>query len=152
MMFDEDARQVPLSRFCFHLGERFRYEYDFTAGWRLDIRLEQILPVEPARSTPTCTGGRRAAPPDGCAGARDYLERLDQHRRDLPLNDLAFMANTIQRLLDSGGDPKTIGDVAELREAMDRVSAYQEFQPDRFNRREANRWLWALAQDREVRP
>src|ERR1035437_2732561 len=34
--FSEDARQVRLSRFRLHEGERFRYEYDFTAGWALD--------------------------------------------------------------------------------------------------------------------
>src|SRR4051812_26488517 len=33
IVFDEDARLVPLSRFRLHCGERFRYEYDFTADW-----------------------------------------------------------------------------------------------------------------------
>jgi hypothetical protein len=42
--FNEDARQVRLSRFWLHDGERFRYEYDFTAGWVLDVRLEGALP------------------------------------------------------------------------------------------------------------
>jgi hypothetical protein len=31
------------------------------------------------------------------------------------------------------------------------VKAYQDFQPNRFDRRELNRKLRALAQDREVR-
>jgi hypothetical protein len=35
---------VPLSRFRLQCGERFRYEYDFTADWKLDIRLEGVLP------------------------------------------------------------------------------------------------------------
>jgi Plasmid pRiA4b ORF-3-like protein len=35
IVFQEDARRVPLSRFDLRCGERFRYEYDFTA--RLDI-------------------------------------------------------------------------------------------------------------------
>jgi hypothetical protein len=65
--FDEDAGQVPLSRFCLHDGERFRYEYDFTAGWALDVRLEQVLPWDAKRSVPVCTGEvgprrRRTAP------------------------------------------------------------------------------------------
>ena len=38
IVFQEDARRVPLSRFGLHCGERFRYEYDFTADWTLDIR------------------------------------------------------------------------------------------------------------------
>ena len=86
------------------------------------------------------------------AGARDYLERLDQHTPDLPLEDLALLADTLQRLLDSGGERKAIGDLAALRDALDRVTAYQDFQPNRFHRREANRRLRALSQHREVQP
>jgi hypothetical protein len=41
IVFREDARRVPLSHFRLHCGERFRYEYDFTANWKLDIRLEE---------------------------------------------------------------------------------------------------------------
>jgi len=37
IVFREDALRVPLSRFRLHCGERFRYEYDFTADWKLDI-------------------------------------------------------------------------------------------------------------------
>jgi hypothetical protein len=46
IVFREDARGVPLSRFRLHCGERFCYEYDFTADWRLDIRLEGVLPFD----------------------------------------------------------------------------------------------------------
>src|ERR1700741_77316 len=45
IVFRQDARRVPLSRFRLHCGERFRYEYDFTADWKLDIRLERVLPL-----------------------------------------------------------------------------------------------------------
>jgi len=31
IVFREDARRVPLSRFRLHCGERFRYEYDESA-------------------------------------------------------------------------------------------------------------------------
>jgi hypothetical protein len=41
--------------------------------------------------------------------------------------------------------------LAEVREAVDRVRAYQDFQPGKFDRRKLNRQLRALAQDREVR-
>jgi hypothetical protein len=59
----EDARRVPLSRFRLHCGERFRYEYDFMADWKLDIRLERALPFNPDRALPSCIGGSRAARP-----------------------------------------------------------------------------------------
>src|SRR5271166_5375117 len=47
VVFRDDARRVPLSRFRLHCGERFRYEYDFLADWKLDIRLERALLLIP---------------------------------------------------------------------------------------------------------
>jgi len=151
IVFREDARRVPLSRFRLHCGERFRYEYDFTADWKLDIRLERALPFDPKRALPSCIGGGRAAPPEDCAGAWDYLKRLHWHRSHLPIDEILIMVEAVRRILDSDGDRHAIGDLDELREAADRVKAYQDFQPDRFNRRELNLQLRALAQDREVR-
>jgi Plasmid pRiA4b ORF-3-like protein len=148
--FRDDAKRVPLSRFRLHYGERFRYEYDFTAAWKLDVRLERALPFNPDRALASCIGGSRAAPPEDCAGSLDYLKRLDWHRSHLPLEALNLMAEAVQRFLDSDGDPPAIGDLDELREAIDRVEAYQDFQPDRFDRRALNRQLRLLAQDREV--
>jgi len=148
LVFDEDARQVPLSRFQLHCGERFRYEYDFIANWKLDIRLEKRLPLDPGRPVPLCTAGRRAAPPEDCCGARDYLERLDQHR--YPFQDMAVIAEAVQRLLDSDGDRKAIGDLDELRESVERLEAYHQFQPERFERRQVNHELRAI--HHEVQP
>ena len=150
--FSEDARRVRLSGFHLHDGERFRYEYDFLAGWVLDVRLERVLPWDGNRPSPVCTGGSRAAPPDGCGGAMDYLERMDSHRRNVPIEDFVLMADAMQRLLDSGGDREAMGDLEELREVIDRVTAYQNFQPERFDRREANRQIQTLGQDRSVQP
>ena len=65
--FREDARRVTLSRFRLHCGERFRYEYDFMADWKLDIRLEQALPFDPNRALPSCIGGRSGASSSGAA-------------------------------------------------------------------------------------
>jgi hypothetical protein len=69
-----------------------------------------------------------------------------------PSRNSSLLAEALQRLLDSEGDRQAIGDLDELREAVDRVEAYRAFQPDRFDRWALNRQLRALAQDREVRP
>ncbi len=61
------------------------------------------------------------------------------------------MVEAMRRILVSDGDRHAIGDLDELREAVDSVKAYQNFQPDRFNRRELNLQLRALAQDSEAR-
>ena len=127
------------------------YEYDFTTDWKLDIRLERALPFDPNRTLPSCIGGSRVAPPEDCAGAWDYLERMDRHKYQPPIEELLIMAEAMQRFLDPDGDRRAIGDLDELREAVDRVKAYQDFQPGKFDRRELSRQLRALAQDREVR-
>jgi len=98
--FREDARRVPLSRFRLHCGERFRYEYDFMADWKLDIRLERALPFDPNRALPSCIGGSRAAPPEDCAGALDYLKRLDWHRSYLPVDDLRGCLKSLKPMRD----------------------------------------------------
>jgi len=54
------------------------------------------------------------------------------------------MAKAVSRLLDAQGDNTirdALGDLEELREAVERVEAYQRFQPDRFDRRKVNRRL-----------
>ena len=58
LVFHEDARQVALSHFQLHCGERFRYEYDFLANWKLDIRLDKRLPFDRSRPVALCTAGR----------------------------------------------------------------------------------------------
>src|SRR5690349_15594639 len=116
--FREDARRVALSRFRLHRGERFRYEYDFRADWQLDLRLERVLPFDPQGALPSCTGGSRAAPPEDCAGALDYLKRLERHRSHPPLEELNLMAEAMRRLLDAEGDRHALGDLDELREAL----------------------------------
>ena len=104
IFFREDVGRVPLSRFRLHCGERFRYEYDFTADWKLDIRLERVLPFDPKRALPSCIGGSRAAPPEDCAGTLDYLKRLDGHKNHPPLEELSLMAEAPQRWLEAEGD------------------------------------------------
>ena len=53
--FRDDPHRVRLADLGLRPTERFVYVYDFTDGCRLDLRLEQILVMDPGRST-------RAAP------------------------------------------------------------------------------------------
>ena len=89
-----DTRHVMLSAFGFHRGERFRYVYNYFAHWQCDLRLEAVLPYDSKRFYPVCTGGKRAAPPEDCAGTWAYLEQLDAHR----------YPPRCRRLLKSGGN------------------------------------------------
>src|SRR5260370_20631040 len=73
------------------------------------------------------------------------------HTSHLPIDELNIMAEAMRRFLDSDGNRHAIGDLDELREAVDRVKAYQDFQPDNVDRRELNRRLRTLTQDRQLR-
>jgi hypothetical protein len=68
--FGEDAAAVPLSWFGFRPTERFLYEYDFTAGWQIEVRVERVIQAAPRENhrIPVCIAGRQAGPPDGCGG------------------------------------------------------------------------------------
>jgi Plasmid pRiA4b ORF-3-like protein len=55
--FRDDARTVRLGELGLRAGERFTYEYNFTAGWLAELRVERIQPGEPGRVSPRCTGG-----------------------------------------------------------------------------------------------
>ncbi|MBK8325721.1 MAG: plasmid pRiA4b ORF-3 family protein, partial [Moraxellaceae bacterium] len=48
---------VKLSDFNFYHNERFRYEYDFGAGWVHEIRVEAFLEKNDKYSYPYCLQG-----------------------------------------------------------------------------------------------
>jgi hypothetical protein len=94
---DVDARQLPLTALRLHRGERFSYVYDFIDHWVCDFWLEAMLPVDPRRRSPLCTGGKRAGPPEDGGGVWANLQRVDQHH--IPLEGMATVASALDRLL-----------------------------------------------------
>ncbi|MHB1710668.1 MAG: IS1096 element passenger TnpR family protein [Acidimicrobiales bacterium] len=59
---------MSLADLGLRIGERFRYDYDFTDDWRHDIRVEQVMAADPNGQDPRCTGGRRSGPPEDYGG------------------------------------------------------------------------------------
>ena len=66
---------------------------------------------------------------------------MDRHHYEFPFEEFGKMAEAMRRWLDAGGGHQALGDLEELRQAVERVSEYQEFQPQRCDRREINRRL-----------
>jgi hypothetical protein len=141
---------MPLAALRLHRGERFTYVYNFIDHWVCDLQLEAMLPVDPRRRYPVCTGGKRAGPPEDCGGAWAYLQRVDQHH--IPLDAMAIVATALGRVLEADDQTpirQVIGDPETLREAVDQLDAYLQFQPEHFDRRQLNIQLRALAQKKE---
>jgi hypothetical protein len=69
--------QVALEQVLPAEGDGIRYTYDLGDNWEHDITLERVVPTGAETGRPRCTGGRRAAPPEGCGGVFGYRDLLD---------------------------------------------------------------------------
>jgi hypothetical protein len=143
MMFDDDPEKIRLGDFEFRLRERFLYEYDMYDSWEHDVRLEKILPCD-RRIYPQCTGGHRLAPPEDSGGARLSMEEGDPRWRKwwqtMPREELALMAEMVQRVLDSKSTQPIVADRERLVAALERVKGHHA-RRHRIDRREINQRL-----------
>jgi len=112
-----------------------------------------MLPVDPRRGYPVCTGGKRAAPPEDCGGTWAYLQEAEQSH--IPPEAMATIATALERRLKADGQTtirQVIGDRDAFREAVDQLDAYLQFQPEHVNRRAVNTRLRALDQPEGTLP
>jgi hypothetical protein len=136
-LFAEDAAVVPLSRFAFRPTERFLYEYDFTAGWQIEVRVERVIGVAPGAGNriPFCVGGRGASPPDNCGGPRAHTAlRRDALGRPMA-DDVDAVVAVLRRVAD--GDDAVLDDPAErfdFERAVSRLKAREPFLAEGFSR------------------
>ena len=76
------------------------------------------------------------------------MEMLDDHRYP-PINAMLVAAEVVRTLLEAGSQSsirEALGDMDELREAVDCLRDYHQFQPDKLNRRRVNAHLRAQIQ------
>ena len=99
--FSTDAKAVCLAEFGFRINERFLYEYDFGDLWEHQIRVEGVQPVQSKTVYPVCVAGSRAAPSEDCGGPDAYMDRMDDHRLDPPVDALLFISETLERVLNA---------------------------------------------------
>jgi hypothetical protein len=91
----EDAEEIRLDALQLRLNERFVYEYSFFEWWQHEIRLEQILPYQPRKQYPICTGGGRAAPREDSGGAEGFMRQQDHFSPGYMLARLLEIAEPI---------------------------------------------------------
>jgi Plasmid pRiA4b ORF-3-like protein len=139
--FDEDAAAVPLSGFGFRPNERFLYEYDFTAGWQVEVRVEKVNEEAPSEGhrIPVCIAGREPGPPDGCGGPRLHAER----RRDAVGCDMASDMDAVVAVLRrvADGDDAVLNDpeaFSDFKHAVSRLRSREPFLAEAFPRAAIN--------------
>ncbi len=128
--FPDDPDTVRLADFGFRTREWFVYEYNVTDSWQHEVRVEQILALDPQRHYPVCIGGKRAAPPEGCGGPRLFLERV----MELP--------GECDELLEQIEEAVVTGDMEWVCDQRERLASLRPWLAlDRFARLRANRRL-----------
>ena len=73
----QPASQVKLAEVIDKAGHKFIYVYDFGDDWQHAVKIEKILPPDPAVNPAIGLAGRRACPPENCGGIFAYGQMLD---------------------------------------------------------------------------
>lgn len=110
----ENERNVRLDKIAAN-GDTLIYEYDFGDGWQHKLKIEKVIPAEPAVHYPRCLAGKRACPPEDCGGTGGY-----------------------EHLLEVLRDPKH-EDYEEMREWIG-----GDYDPEAFDLGAVNRALWRI--------
>lgn len=127
-----DPYATTLASFGLRATERFSYQYDFIAGWKVQLRLEQILAPTDG-SDPVCVAGRRCGPPPQCVGPWDYLQFRGRY-------NLFTVAIRLGELIDT--PTRSPEEIDELREIRTWLGL------DRLDRRTLNRSLIEITTQR----
>jgi hypothetical protein len=110
-----DARLVRVRQLLPDVGRTLTYDYDFTAGWRHLVRLDQIRPPDALTKLPFCIDGARASPPEQCAGTFGYAELIAALREP----DDPWHAEFLEEI-DGSFDPEGFDPVA-VNDALSRL-------------------------------
>ncbi len=96
-----DLSRVRLADLRLRAGERFAYEYNYSAPWEHELRVEAVGPGLAGRRYPRCIAGQHACPPEWCPGP----EALDEIKAELLglsyVEDLQLMAEFGRAVLDA---------------------------------------------------
>ena len=107
-----DEYNVKLRDLGLKQGDRFGYVYDFGDNWEHTLRVEEIRVVDEHLRFPACLDGGRACPPEDVGGIGGYAEFLE-----------------------------ALADSSHPRHAEYLSWAGGDFDPERFDLKEANRRL-----------
>ena len=135
------STDVPLSHFRFRRNARFRYVYDMFCQWEHEIRVEERMCSDAGKRYPRCIGGAGACPPEDCGGPDAYHTRRDEATGLDAMDDLALVADTVERVL-IGKDSSCLDDDDtrwRLEVAVERLGSRARFLETTFSRGAVNR-------------
>lgn len=149
LFFDDNPFQVKLSDFKLRPGERFEYEYDMGDFWQHDIRIEQVLPLDPRKTYPVCIAGAGDCPPEDSGGPPGYQRLLEERYSWEAMEQVrADVLLVAQRLLDfCDGGPRPTYEDEDFMDALERMREREADAPISFKRRTVNAALCKLVKE-----
>lgn len=72
----EDDRDLTLVDLDLAKRGSMTYDYHFGEGWRVDVRVEDVVPLIKGEQYPRCVAGERAGPPEDCGGLAAFHDML----------------------------------------------------------------------------
>ena len=135
------STDVVLSDFRFRRNAMFRYAYDMFCGWEHEIRVGQRPAAVPGKRYPQCVGGAGTCPPEDCGGPDTYHARREEATGLDAMNDLAVVAETVERILiDKDSSCLDDDDTRwRLEVAVERLDSHARFLETTFLRGAVNR-------------
>jgi hypothetical protein len=110
------------------------------APWQIELRVEQVAPVDSKRRYPVCVGGKRAGPQEDLEGPQQYRRwcraRNSGEAIDQLYQDMALLGERLQQFLKGGERPPR--EDTDFMEAYERIRDRIDTDPDRLDRRALN--------------
>jgi hypothetical protein len=137
------SSEIPLSELRLRLGTRFRYEYDLTAPWEHEVRLESRHEADPGRRYPICLDGDGSCPPEDCGGVNGFQARREAWTAPETSHDFAVLADFVDQLAlkRSTGASIDAEEIHDAREALERLEVRQSWQGKPFSCKDVNERL-----------
>ena len=134
---------ATLAALRFRKGARFVYEYDLSIPWRHEIRIEDRLKPGAGKSSPLCTDGDGACPPEDCGGPESFMATRDDRFSFDALEDLDTMAEILRQVVLE--ERSEVLDDQETRwrleNAVERSKVRERAQGRPFSQRDVNAGL-----------
>ena len=130
----EYGTKIKLSDMEFRLNRKFLYNYDFTAGWEFEIRLEKVVSTDPKKTYPICISGSGVSPEEECGGPY-YFNELKSINVS---KSWETTINFIKALANKKNAKKKISEVYDIHQLRE---AYYWINIDKYERKDANKYL-----------
>ena len=112
----EDDRDVTLAALNLAANPVLSYDYLFSDGWHVDIRVEKTAVAAKGAADPRCVAGGRAGPPEDCGGGEAYKDMVYCLKH--PATDLG---REWREWLGPGYDPEKC-DLAAINQTLRRLA------------------------------